>query len=458
MPKEGRQLHIIDLLRETSTAHRSGPKMETKLDKIAQVAKMKPEERFTSLYHLLNEEMLQNCHRETNAKKASGVDGITKAAYETNLTENLQTLVKRLKNFSYRPQPSLRVHIPKENGATRPLGISAYEDKLVQMGLVKILNAVYEQDFIEDSYGFRPKRGCHDALKAITRKIEYGKVNYIVDADIKGFFDHVDHNWLVKFLEHRIADPNIIRLVKRMLRAGVMENGNFQDTEEGTPQGSCVSPVLANVYLHYVLDLWFVKKVKQQIRGTGEMVRYADDFVCCFQYKSDAENFLSALRIRLAKFGLSLAEEKSKIIEFGRFANENSQKNGKRPGTFDFLGFTHYCGKSKMGHFRVKRKTSKKKMRSKLTEFKTWIKETRNKMKLNDIMEVIKTKLTGHYRYYGITDNSIMMRNFYSKIIQLTFKWLNRRSQRKSFEWPSFTKYLRSNPLPLPRIFINVYG
>lgn len=182
--------------------------------------------------------MLQSCHRETNAKKASGVDGITKADYETNLTENLQTLVKGLKNFSYRPQPSLRVHIPKENGATRPLGISAYEDKLVQMGLVKILNAIYEQDFIEESYGFRPNRGCHDALKAITRKIEYGKVNYIVDADIKGFFDHVDHNWLVKFLEHRIADPNIIRLVKRMLKAGVMEHGNYYETEEGTAQGN----------------------------------------------------------------------------------------------------------------------------------------------------------------------------------------------------------------------------
>lgn len=432
--------------------------MKTRLDKIAQVAKAKPKERFTSLYHLMNEEMFMECHKEMSGRKATGVDGVTKQEYEVNRDENLKELVLKLKRFSYKPQPALRVHIPKDSGGTRPLGISAYEDKLVQMGLRRILNAIYEQDFYDFSYGFRPKRSNHDALKAVNKAIEWKKTNYIVDVDIKGFFNHVEHNWLIKFLEHRIADPNIIRLIKRLLKAGIIENGRYYKTDEGTPQGSVISPILANIYLHYVLDIWFEKKVKKYSRGEAGMIRYADDFVCCFQYESDAEKFYRALKQRLNKFGLSIAEDKSQIIEFGRFADSNNQKRGKKTATFDFLGFTHYCGKSKKGKFRVKRKTSKKKLRKKIAEFKQWIKASRNKLVMKDIFEIVKTKLLGHYRYYGITDNTIMIKYYFYEVKQMLFKWLNRRSQRKSFDWNNFNKYLKLNPLPHPKIYVNIYS
>lgn len=432
--------------------------METKLDRIASVAKTKPEECFTSLYHLMNEEMLTACHRRTEKGKSPGIDGETKDSYERNLKENVSELVGRLHRFSYRPSPVLRAHIAKDDGSNRQLGIQAYEDKLVQLGLTRILNSIYEQDFLDCSYGFRPGRNCHDALKALALTVEQEKVSYIVDADIKGFFDNVDHTWLIRFLEHRIADPRVIRLIKRMLRAGVMNDGVFEESDTGTPQGSPISPLLANLYLHYVLDIWFEKRVKKGIQGYGEIIRYADDFVCCFQYRKDAEAFLKALRARLAKFGLSLAEDKTKIMEFGRFAETNARENGKTPDTFDFLGFTHFCGKSRTGMFRVKRKTSKKKQRKNISNFKTWIKSTRNTMKLNDIMELVRLKLLGHYRYYGITDNSRSISNFYDHAVELLYKWLNRRSQKKSFDWPRYKLYLDRYPLPRPRIYVSIYS
>ncbi|MDI3547476.1 MAG: RNA-directed polymerase [Halanaerobiales bacterium] len=430
----------------------------TKLLRIARVAKERAKEKFTSLYHLLNEEMFRECHYEMDGKKAAGIDGVTKAEYDENIDENVSNLVKKLKNFSYRPQPALRVYIPKDNGKMRPLGISAYEDKLVQAGLCRILTAIYEQDFLDFSYGFRPGRSCHDALKHLNRIIEKGKISYVVDADIKGFFDNVDHEWLIRFIEHRIADPNIIRLIKRMLKAGIMEGKTFHATEDGTPQGSVVSPVLANIYLHYVLDKWFENFVKKTCRGQAEMVRYADDFVCCFQYRSDAVKFYNTLKKRLNKFKLEIAEEKSKIIEFGRFAEENSKRYGRRTETFDFLGFTHYCGQNKKGKFRVKRKTSRKKYRKKLKEFNNWIKSVRNELTIHEIFEKIRAKLIGHYRYFGITDNGKMLCKYRYEIIRILFKWLNRRSQRKSFSWEKFNKYLEKNPLPTPKIHVNIYG
>lgn len=333
--------------------------METKLARIAAMAKADGNVRFTSIGHIIDAEALMESHQEMETGKATGVDGITKEAYGKNVEANVRELVERLKRKSYRPQPARRTYIPKDEKSKRPLGIPAYEDKLVQHALKRILNAIYEQDFLDVSYGFRPKRSMHDALKKVTEIIQYGKINYVVDADIKGFFNHVDHEWLMKFLELRIADPNIHRLVRRMLKAGIQEDGNFEPTEEGTPQGSVVSPILANVYLHYVLDLWFMKAVKKQCKGQAEMVRFADDFVCCFQYRGDAERFYAALRLRLEKFNLSIAEEKTKIIAFGRFAEEESKREGKgKPETFDFLGFTHYCSKSLKGAFRVKRQTS----------------------------------------------------------------------------------------------------
>ncbi|MFB6367913.1 group II intron reverse transcriptase/maturase, partial [Paenibacillus elgii] len=341
--------------------------MQTKLARIAEGAKARPKESFTSLYHLLNKELLMQCHRELDGAKATGVDEVTQAAYEQNVEENIRYLVERLKKKQYHPQPVRRVYIPKDANSKRPLGIPSYEDKIVQLGLNKILQAIYEQDFLNMSYGFRPGRSCHDALRALNRALEFGKTNYVVDADIRSFFTNVDHEWLMKFLKLRVSDPNIHRLIRRFLKAGVMENGVWEAAESGTPQGSILSPLLSNVYLHYALDMWFEVAVKRACHGEAHIVRYADDYVCCFQYKNDAERFYQALLPRLAKFQLSIAEEKTKILEFGRFAVENCRRKGQRkPETFDFLGFTHYCSKSLKGTFRVKRKTSRKKFNAKV--------------------------------------------------------------------------------------------
>jgi group II intron reverse transcriptase/maturase len=432
--------------------------METKLARIAEMAKADPKLRFTSIGHFINEEALVESHMAMVKGKATGVDGVTKEMYERNLEPNIAGLVERLKRKSYKPQPARRTYIPKDEKSMRPLGIPAYEDKLVQHALKRILEAIYEQDFLDFSYGFRPGRGVHNALRKLTRIIEWGKINYIVDADIKGFFNHVDHEWMMKFLALRIGDPNIQRLVRRMLKAGIEEDGNVEPTEEGTPQGSVVSPVLANIYLHDALDLWFEAVVKKQCRGQAEIVRFADDFVCCFQYKDDAERFYKALVQRLAKFNLSVAEEKTKIIEFGRYAEENRKKRGMgKPDTFDFLGFTHYCSKSRKGKFRVKRKTSAKKFRQKAKAMKAWIRANRH-LDQETFIKTIRAKLRGHYRYYGITDNARKIKSFYLITRNLIFKWLNRRSQRKSMTWDKFTDVVKFFNLPQPRIYVNIYN
>lgn len=429
--------------------------METQLTRIAEVARNRPQERFTSLAHLINEATLRDCHREMKAGKAPGIDKVSKEEYEQNLTENLRELVNQMKRQAYKPQPVRRTYIPKPGTSKmRPLGILVYQDKLVQAAMAKILTAIYEADFLDCSYGFRPGRNCHDALKELTRIIETRKVNYIVDADIKGFFDHVNHEWMMKFIGHRIADPNIQRLIARFLKAGIMENGVKQDTIEGTPQGGNISPILANVYLHYVLDLWFEKIVKKWCRGEAYLIRYCDDFVCCFEYEEEAKKFYEALKGRLGKFNLEIAEDKTRIIKFGRNATEKSDKG--KPDTFDFLGFTHYCSKSKRGYFRVKRKTSRKKYQASMLRCKEWIKRNRH-MPVKELMKALRVKLIGYYRYYGITDNSNALYRYMRAVNKLLFKWLNRRSQRKSFEWDKFEKLLAKYPLPLPRIYVNIY-
>lgn len=431
--------------------------MGTKLARIAEMAKAAPELKFTSIGHFINAEALIKSHEKMEIGKATGVDGVTKETYEVNLEANVENLMGRLKQRSYKPQPARRTYIPKDEKSMRPLGIPAYEDKLVQDALKNVLEAIYEQDFMDFSFGFRPKRSMHDALKKLNKIIEGGKISYVVDADIKGFFNHVDHEWLMKFLELRIGDPNILRLVRRMLKAGIQEDGEFEPTEEGTPQGSVVSPILANIYLHYVLDNWFELAVKKQCRGQAEIVRFADDFVCCFQYKGDAERFYAALLLRLNKFNLNVAEEKTKIFEFGRFAEGNSRKRGNgKPETFDFLGFTHYCSKSRNGAFRVKRKTSGRKFKQKVKAMKTWIKVNRH-MEQKEFLKIIRSKLAGHYRYYGITDNAKSMQSYYFITINLMFKWLNRRSQRRSFTRERFYEVLKYFRLPQPRIYVNIY-
>lgn len=432
--------------------------MNTKLLRIAELAKRNPEMKFTSLAHLLSEEALIQCHHELIANKASGVDRITKAEYAENLRDNIQKLVERLKKKSYRPLPVRRVYIDKAGSKKkRPLGIPSYEDKIVQRGIAKILSAIYENDFLDSSFGFRPNRNCHDALKILNVYIEKRYTNYIVDADIKGFFDNVDYKWMMEFLKHRITDPSLLRLIARFLKAGYMQEGMKYKTDKGTPQGGLISPILANVYLHYVLDLWFQKTVRKQCQGQAYMVRYADDFVCCFQYKKDADRFYQALQKRLKKFNLEMAKDKTKIIPFGRFAQENCKRKGlKKPQTFDFLGFTHYCSKSKNGHFRVKRKTSSKKVQSKLKKSKEWLKANRTKG-TEFIMDRMIRSLNGYYNYYCITDNLREVSKYLYQVTKLLFKWLNRRSQKKSYTWEKFNLLLKRFPLPKPRNKVNIY-
>lgn len=431
--------------------------METKLTRIAEKARNNPELRFTTLVHLINEDTLVAAHKSMPKERASGIDGVSKAEYEENLKVNVENLVARMKRQAYKPQAARRTYIPKPGTSKmRPLGIPAYEDKLVQTVMARILNAIYEQDFLDCSYGFRPGRSCHDALKALNAIIENRPINYIVDADIKGFFDNVDHKWMMECLKLRIVDPNMLRLIARFLKAGIIEAGVSYDTPQGTPQGGVVSPILANIYLHYVLDLWFYKIVWKHCRGEAYMVRYADDFVCCFQYEEDAQRFYTALQNRLRKFNLEIAKDKSKIIAFGRQAEAESRAGGEKPKTFDFLGFTHYCSRSRKGKFRVKRKTSSKKYRASILRCKEWLRKHRN-LPASYIWWLLKPKLLGNYRYYGITDNAPMLYKFLDKVEKLLFKWLNRRSQRKSFEWDKFRLFLKKYPLPMPRIYVNIY-
>ena len=429
--------------------------METKLERIAEIARTNPNEKFISLIHLINKETIIKCHKEMNGKKASGVDKVTKEEYAKNLESNVEDLITRMKRQTYKPQPARRVYIPKEGSdKKRPLGIPAYEDKLVQAALGKILNAIYEQDFLECSFGFRPNRGCHDAIKVLNKIVNKSTINYVVDTDIKAFFDNVDHEWMKKFVEHRIKDTNLNRLIARMLKAGIMEQGVRYDTLQGTPQGGVCSPILANIYLHYVLDLWFEKVVRKACKGKAYMVRYADDSVFCFQYKEDAYNFYSAFIKRLDKFGLEVAEDKTKIIKLSKNDDDNDKNDDD--GTFDFLGFTHYVGKTRNGYIRVLVKTSKKKYRASLRRAKEWISNNRT-MPTKDFMRTINTKIQGHCNYYGITGNGRSIGNFIDECRKLIFKWLNRRSQKRSFNWDKYVLFLKKYPLPNKRIKVNIY-
>jgi group II intron reverse transcriptase/maturase len=437
---------------------RNRENVRTQLVKIAERAKEKPRETFTSLYHLLNKEMLEICHGELQPNKATGVDQVTKTEYTEKLDENIADLTARLKSHNYKPQPVRRVFIPKGNGEQRPLGIPAYEDKLVQMGLSKILQAVFEPNFEETSYGFRPGRNCHQALRKVNEVIRYKSINYVVDADIKGFFNNVEHTWLIEFVQHRIKDPNIINLLKKMLKAGIIEAGRFIATNKGMPQGSIVSPILSNIYLHYVLDLWFNRKIKRQSDGECEIIRYADDFICCFKYEGDTRRFLTKLKERLSQFGLELSTDKTRIIEFGRYAQERVKEKGlKRPETFDFLGFTHYCSNARSGYFVVKVKTSAKKYRAKMKEINQWLKKVTHLTKTKELISKINTILRGYYNYYYVSGNCEMVSRFRHDVVKLSFKWLNRRSQRKSFSWETFNLLQKRYPIIRPKGVVTLY-
>jgi RNA-directed DNA polymerase len=428
-----------------------------KLALISRRARQEPKLQFTSLAHLLNTGLLRECYMSLGKEKACGIDGRSWHQYGENLDENLEDLVKRLKAKRYKPLPAKRVYIPKNDKETRPLGLPAIEDKIVQKGIARILEAIYEADFMDFSYGFRPKRSCHQALKALNDTIMFQPVNYVIEADIKGFFDNVSHDWMMKFLSVRIRDSSLLLLIRRFLKAGYIESGMLVRTEQGTPQGGNLSPMLANIFLHYVLDLWFDKWVKPRICGQCYLVRYADDFVCMVKYQNSAEKIEKMLRERFAKFGLRLHPQKTRTISFGRYERKNATRQGRKANTFDFLGFTHYCGLSRIGKFLLGRKTSGKKFRKACKQMNTWLRQVRGVMRIEDIWAVLGSKLRGHYNYYGVSGNSRMIAKFRYQTLRAVNKWLNRRSQCKSFTWEQMNAYLVHYPLPRPRIVHNLY-
>lgn len=429
----------------------------TKLPLIAGHARKDRNFQFTSLMHLLNEEFLRDCYNSLNRNKAVGIDGVSWKDYGNDLEKNLEILVTKLRRRRYKPIPAKRIYIPKNETERRALGIPALENKIVERGITLILESIYEEDFLNCSYGFRPERNCHQALKAVNDLIMFNPVNHIVEADIKGFFDNVPHDKLMEFIRIRIRDSELLELLSRFLKAGYVDDGRLIRTENGTPQGSILSPMLSNIFLHYVLDLWFEETVKTHTDGFCELVRYADDFICVVQYAEDASRIEKALKNRFNKYGLEIHPEKSRKISFGRYEKENSDKQNRRPNTFDFLGFTHFCAKSRKGNFKVGRKTSRKKFTSKCKEMNKWLKSVRNLTKTKEWWKILQAKLRGHIQYYGVSENYHCVMRFYNITVKQTKKWLNRRSQKKKTGWAKFNKYLKKYPLPKPRIVHSFY-
>ena len=413
--------------------------------------------KFTSLAHLLDVEYLRDCYRSLNRNRAVGIDNISWQEYGVDLDNNLQWLISRLKRKKYKPLPARRVYIPKNEKETRPLGISALENKIVERGITWILESIYEQDFLDCSFGFRPERNCHQALKKLNDLIMFQPVSHIVEADIKGFFDNVDHDKLMDFIRIRISDTALLNLIGKFLKAGYIDDGQLVKSDKGTPQGSILSPMLANIFLHYVLDEWYETTVKNHVRGYCELVRYADDFVCVVRYADDAERIEQALKNRFDKYGLEIHPTKSRKITFGRFESDNARKQNRNPNTFDFLGFTHYCDTSRKGNFKLGRKTSRKKFSAKCREMNDWLKSIRNQVKTKDWWKILAAKLRGHIQYYGVSENYASIARFYKLTIKMVRKWLNRRSQKRKMSWAKFTEYLEHYPLPKPRIVHKFY-
>ena len=429
-----------------------GKELSTKLNRISEIAKQDPKIRFTSLAHLLSEEYLKECYGELNRQAVTGIDRINYAVYGKNLEENIADLVDRLKQKRYRAVDIQRAWIPKPDGGQRPIGILVLEDKIVQRGVAKILSAIYEQDFLDVSYGYREGLSGHDALKALELNIMKGGANYLLDIDIKGYFDSIDHGWLLKMLGKRIADRTVLRLIGKWLRVGVLEEGKRSRNEEGVPQGGVISPILSNIYLHYVLDLWICRKLAREMKERIYLVRYADDLVIGCQDKMDGEKLWEMLPERLKKFGLELSCEKSRLIEFGRGAYKKHKGNRNKLSTFDFLGFTHYMTRSRKGGVRLGRKTIGRRMRRSLMAVNDKLRRMRNALPFRKLYVHLCRILQGYYNYYGFAGNYATLNRFKYSVERMWFKWINRRSQRKSFNWEEFRELLKRYPLPEPRI------
>jgi group II intron reverse transcriptase/maturase len=428
-----------------------------RLAAVRQAARQSRDVRFTALLHHITIDLLKQSYIALQRDAAPGIDGVTWRTYGENLEAKLKDLHERIHKGSYRARPARRTYIPKADGGRRPLGILVLDDKIVQGAVAEVLSAIYEVDFLGFSYGFRPGRNPHQALESLKKALMTERVNWVLDADIRSFYDSVDHEWMLRMLAHRIADPRILRLIRQWLRAGVLESGEWRETDEGTPQGAGISPILSNIFLHYALDLWAHAWRRGVARGRVIVVRYADDFVMGFERESDARNMVAALKERMAKFRLALHEDKTRLIMFGRFAVERRAERGLgRPETFDFLGFTHYCGKTRSGHFKVKRRTSKKKFRAGLRGMKDWLKQERNREKTGELLKKARQKLEGHLNYYAVTDNWQMCDRFRYQAERIVLKWLNRRSQRRSYTWKRYKDALAWVGWPSIRIKWNL--
>jgi RNA-directed DNA polymerase len=418
---------------------------QTSLQGIANKARADKQHRFRDLYRHLNAEFLLECWRDLNKRAAEGVDGVTAEAYAQNLQGNIQALADRLKSKRYRAKLVRRHYIPKENGERRPLGIPALEDKLVQIASGKILTAIYEGDFLENSYGYRPKRGARDAVVDLTFDLQFGRYGYVVEADIKGFFDKLDHAWLLKMLRLRIDDRAFLNLIRKWLEAGILDTeGQVIHPDTGTPQGGIVSPVLANVYLHYALDLWFEKVVRRTCRGEARICRYADDWICAFRYREDAQRYYGDLPNRLRKFNLELATEKTRVLLFNRFHPSMKHR-------FSFLGFEFFWKKDRLGVPRVVRRTARKRLQASCRRIQEWIKLNRHLR--GNFFRRLNERLRGHYNYYGVRGNFRSLHRFYEWAVECTFKWLNRRGgKRRTFTWEQFKRILEQASVARPRI------
>jgi RNA-directed DNA polymerase len=413
------------------------------LDRVREAARRDGKLRFTALLHHVTVDLLRDSYHSLKKQAAPGVDGVTWEEYGQDLEARLSDLHGRIHRGAYRAKPSRRVWIPKSDGRQRPLGIAALEDKVVQHAVGTVLNQIWEEDFRGFSYGFRPERSQHDALDALYVGIERKKVSWVLDLDIRAFFDKIEHSWMIKFVEHRIGDRRIVRLIQKWLEAGVMEQGRWIETEEGTPQGAVISPILANLYLHYVLDLWVDQWRRKKATGDVIIVRYADDAVLGFQYREDAERFLEQLRERLGKFELELHPEKTRLIEFGRYAAERRKKRGKgKPETFNFLGFTHMCGTSqKAGNFAVQRKTIGKRMAAKLKDIKAKLCQRRHES-IEVTLKWLQSVVRGYFQYHAIPGNEHRLRAFRKDVLRLWLRQLRRRSQRSRWTWKRFVERL----------------
>lgn len=422
--------------------------MNTKLESLAKRAQAEPRMRFSSLLGMVYDPAgLREAFGCQDGRKAPGVDGIRKRDYAEGLEGRLTELSQQLRQLGWRPSPTRRVYIPKGDGRYRPLGLPSFEDRLVQAQLSRVLGAIWEPEFCECSYGFRPGRSAHDALRRLAEVTTYGGTQWIVEADIKGFFDHVHHEHLMKFLAHRISDPRILRLVRRFLKAGVMDDGVFHASEQGTPQGGLVSPVLSNIYLHYVLDLWFEKRFARQCLGRAYLVRYADDFVACFEHEADARYFRCALEQRLAAFALEVEPAKTAVLRFG--------PGRQRSQTFTFLGFTHFETRSRSGRFAVGRKTAASRMRRQLKQVSERLRALRTQPG-NAMLVFLRRHLQGYLQYYGVSGNLRSVRSYFMRAGRLLHRWLNRRSQRRSINWDRLQIVLASW-LPTPRVVHNLH-